>query len=265
MTVTELATASRVDRANVLGCEIDRLDMPQTLAKIEELISDRGFAQHVAINAAKIVAMHDNSSLRDIIERCELVSADGQAVVWASRLLGDPLPTRVAGIDLMHELLALSERRGFRVFILGAKRDILEAAEARIRERHPNIQLVGTRDGYFADDEAGEVAEQVTQARPDILFVAMSSPRKEYWLGEYGRRTGVPFVMGVGGSVDVIAGLTRRAPRPMQIVGLEWLYRLAQEPRRLWRRYLVSNVKFGWLLVRGMLARRRGSRQAPRA
>ncbi len=128
--------------------------MAQTLARCEDLIARREFAQHVAINAAKLVAMQRDPELRRIVEACELVSADGQAVVWASRLLGDPLPERVAGIDLMQELFALAERRGFRVFILGAKADVLEQARAAdhgasIRD----LQLVGTRDGYFTEDE----------------------------------------------------------------------------------------------------------------
>ena len=243
-------------RALVLGCHIDRLDMPQTLARCEDLITQREFAQHVAINASKLVAMHRDRELRRIVEACELVSADGQAVVWASRLLGDPLPERVAGIDLMQELFAVAERSGFRVFILGAKADILERARARIMARHPRLQLVGMRDGYFTDEEGAEVAEEVRGARPDILFVAISSPRKEYWLGRYGRAIDVPFVMGVGGAIDVVAGITQRAPGPLQRVGLEWAYRLAQEPRRLWRRYAVTNLRFAWLLA-GALARRR--------
>src|SRR3954449_13193093 len=149
-----------MDRAVVMGCPIDRLDMPETLGRIEQLIAEGTFAQHVAINAAKIVAMQDDPQLREIIGRCELVSADGQAVVWASRLLGDPLPERVAGIDLMQELMALAERRGFRVFILGAEPEVLSTAVNRIRDKHPDLQLVGTRDGYFTDDEAGDVADE---------------------------------------------------------------------------------------------------------
>ncbi len=237
------------------------MDMSQTLARCEEFIARREFAQHVAINAAKLVAMQRDPELRQIVERCELVSADGQAVVWASRLLGDPLPERVAGIDLMQELFALAERRGFRVFILGAEAAVLEQARAKIVARHPQLQLVGTRDGYFTEEEGPAVAEEVRHARPDILFVAISSPRKEYWLGHYGRAIDVPFVMGVGGAIDVVAGVTRRAPGPLQHLGLEWAYRLAQEPRRLWRRYAVTNLRFG-LLLAGALARRlrRGDR-----
>jgi N-acetylglucosaminyldiphosphoundecaprenol N-acetyl-beta-D-mannosaminyltransferase len=243
-------------RAHVLGCQIDRLDMPQTLARCEDLIARREFAQHVAINASKLVAMQRDPELRRIVEDCELVSADGQAVVWASRLMGDPLPERVAGIDLMEELFGLAERRGFRVFILGAKADVLQQARGKIMARHPRLKLVGTRDGYFTAEEDAAVAEEVRRAHPDILFVAISSPRKEYWLGRYGRDIGVPFVMGVGGAIDVVAGITQRAPRPLQRLGLEWAYRLAQEPHRLWRRYAVTNIEFVSLVVRG-LARRR--------
>jgi len=256
MTTTLTAPDTFVDRARVLGCDIDRLDMQQTLERIEQLIADGDFAQHVAINAAKLVAMRDDPSLRDIIARCELVSADGQSVVWASRLLGDPLPTRVAGIDLFQELLALAERRGYRVFILGAKPDVLEQAAANIRDRHPDLQLAGVRDGYFADDEGAEVADEIRAARPDMLFVAMSSPKKEYWLGDHGRTCGVPFVMGVGGSVDVLAGVTRRAPAAWQRLGLEWAYRLVQEPSRLWRRYYATNTRFIGLVAREVLGRR---------
>jgi N-acetylglucosaminyldiphosphoundecaprenol N-acetyl-beta-D-mannosaminyltransferase len=237
------------------------MDMSQTVARCEELIARREFAQHVAINASKLVAMQRDPELRQIVERCELVSADGQSVVWASRLLGDPLPERVAGIDLMQELFALAERRGFRVFILGAEATVLEQARANIVARHPRLQLVGTRNGYFTEEEGQAVAEEVRNACPDILFVAISSPRKEYWLGRHGRTIDVPFVMGVGGAIDVVAGITRRAPGPLQHLGPEWAYRLAQEPRRLWRRYAVTNLRFG-LLLAGALARRlrRGAR-----
>jgi N-acetylglucosaminyldiphosphoundecaprenol N-acetyl-beta-D-mannosaminyltransferase len=240
------------DRANVLGCSIDRLDMDATLERVDQLIAARGFAQHVAINAAKVVAMRGDDTLGEIIRRCELVSADGQSVVWASRLLGDPLPARVPGIDLMARLLERAEERGYRVFILGAKPDVLTRACDEILRRHPRLRLVGARDGYFDDDAA--VAEEVRAARPDILFVAISSPKKEYWLGRYGRQIDVPFVMGVGGSVDVIAGVTRRAPEAWQQLGLEWLYRLVQEPRRMWRRYLVTNVRFAGLLLAALIA-----------
>jgi N-acetylglucosaminyldiphosphoundecaprenol N-acetyl-beta-D-mannosaminyltransferase len=247
-------------RAAVLGCPIDRLDMAETVDTVERAIASRTFTQHMAINAAKLVTMHDDPKLREIIDGCELVNADGQAVVWASRLLGDPLPERVAGIDLMDELLALAERRGYRVYFLGARAEVLESAVARLLERYPGLQVAGARDGYFTDDEEAGVAEAVRATEPDMLFVAMSSPRKEYFLGSHGRRIGAPFVMGVGGSIDVVAGVTRRAPLRWQRLGLEWAYRLLQEPRRMFKRYAVTNTRFAALVGREMLTGRRGNR-----
>jgi N-acetylglucosaminyldiphosphoundecaprenol N-acetyl-beta-D-mannosaminyltransferase len=243
-------------RADVLGCSIDRLDMEQTLAAVESIIVAGKFTQHMAINAAKLVTMHDDPKLTRIVDGCGLVNADGQAVVWASRMLGDPLPERVAGIDLMLGLLGLAERKGYRVFFLGARADVLETAIGRITQRHPALQIAGARDGYFAHGDEPEVCRQIRASHPDILFVAMSSPRKEYFLGEYGPSLGAPFVMGVGGSIDVIAGVTRRAPLAMQRMGLEWLYRLLQEPRRMFRRYAVTNWRFAVLVARARMSGR---------
>jgi N-acetylglucosaminyldiphosphoundecaprenol N-acetyl-beta-D-mannosaminyltransferase len=243
-------------RALVLDCAIDRLDMEQTVARCRAAIDRGASAEHVSINAAKVVAMRDDPRLQGVIAESELVTADGQSVVWASRLLGDPLPARVAGIDLMHRLLEVAEESGYRVFILGAKRPVLEAAIVRIRARHPRLEIAGYRDGYFPEADEGAVAAGIAAVHPDILFVAISSPRKEYFLGKYRDELGVPLVMGVGGAIDVVAGVTRRAPRAMQRLGLEWLFRLTQEPRRLMARYLVTNARFLLLLGRAVAIRR---------
>jgi N-acetylglucosaminyldiphosphoundecaprenol N-acetyl-beta-D-mannosaminyltransferase len=243
-------------RAMVLGCEIDRLDLTETLGRCEAVIDSHGFAHQISINAAKLVAFHDDPRLREIIAQSQIVSPDGQVIVWASRLLGDPLPGRVNGTDLMFLLFGLAERKGYGVFILGAKKDVLEQAAARLKTLYPQLRLVGYRDGYFRDDEVEDVCGQIRAARPDILFVAMSSPRKEYWAAEHAADLGVPLVMGVGGSIDVVAGVTRRAPRWMQRSSLEWFYRLIQEPRRLWRRYFFTNTRFLNLLARELVARR---------
>jgi N-acetylglucosaminyldiphosphoundecaprenol N-acetyl-beta-D-mannosaminyltransferase len=240
-------------RAQVLGCSIDRVDMNETLGMVEDIIANGEFTQHMAINAAKLVTMHDDPKLTQIVDGCGLVNADGQAVVWASRMLGDPLPERVAGIDLMHELLALAERKGYRVFFLGARAEVLQTAVEKIHALHPELAIAGARDGYFGADEEPALCEEIRASRPDILFVAMSSPRKEYFLGEHGRSFGAPFVMGVGGSIDVIAGITRRAPRFMQKLGLEWLFRLLQEPQRMFRRYAVTNWRFAVLVARARM------------
>jgi len=240
------------ERAIVLDCAIDRLDMEQTLARCQEIIEQDLFAQQVSINAAKLVTMQSDPALREVVNRCALVNADGQSVVWASRLLGDPLPERVAGIDLMHGLIAMAEREGHGIFILGAQRTVLETAVQRLRRRFPRLRVAGYRDGHFSEDESPEVAAEIRASDAQILFVAISSPRKEHWLGKYGDSLNVPFVMGVGGSIDIVAGITRRAPRSWQRLGLEWLYRLLQEPRRMFRRYFVSNVQFVFLVIRSV-------------
>jgi N-acetylglucosaminyldiphosphoundecaprenol N-acetyl-beta-D-mannosaminyltransferase len=245
------------DTAEVLGCRIDRLDMEATVRRCQELIDAGEPTQHVAINAAKLVMLSDDARLREIVAACGVVNADGQAVVWASKLLGDPLPTRVAGIDLMHRLLDLAEDKGYRVFILGARQEVLERALEKLRELHPRLEIAGARHGYFRDAESAEVCAEIRARRAHILFVAMSSPRKEYWLAEHGPALGVPFLMGVGGSIDVLAGVTRRAPGWMQQADLEWLYRFLQEPRRLAKRYATTNARFLHLLVSELATRRR--------
>jgi N-acetylglucosaminyldiphosphoundecaprenol N-acetyl-beta-D-mannosaminyltransferase len=245
------------DRARFLGLEIDRLDMEATLARCEHLIESRGSAQHVVVNVAKLVAMQRDGRLHEIVQRCALVNADGQPIVWASRLLGDPLPERVTGCDLMERLLERAEERGWRVYFLGARADVLARAVARLRERYPRLIVCGSHHGYFDEETEGEaVCRDISDARPHLLFVAISSPKKEYWLAEHLPELDVPFGMGVGGSIDVAAGLVRRAPRWMQRAGLEWLFRLVQEPRRLARRYLVSNAAFVVLLTRAVVRQR---------
>jgi N-acetylglucosaminyldiphosphoundecaprenol N-acetyl-beta-D-mannosaminyltransferase len=244
------------DTAGVLGCRIDRLDMDATLQRCVELIEAGVPTQHVSINAAKLVMLRDDPRLRQIVAGCRLVNADGQAIVWASRLLGDPLPTRVAGIDLMHGLIGLAEEKGYGVFILGAREEVLASALDRLRERHPLLHVAGARNGYFSDAETAEVCAEVRASKAQILFLATSSPGKEYWLAEYGPTLGVPLLMGVGGSIDVLGGMTRRAQPWMQRAGLEWLYRFLQEPRRLAWRYAYTNTRFLTMLAREVVARR---------
>jgi N-acetylglucosaminyldiphosphoundecaprenol N-acetyl-beta-D-mannosaminyltransferase len=233
----------------LLGCRVDALDMEETIARCVRAIETREWLQHVCVNAAKFVELRRDPRLAAIVRDCELVSADGQSVVWASRLLRRPLPERVAGIDLMHRLLELAEEKGYGVFVLGARRHVVAEAVERVLERHPRLRVVGYRDGYFRDDENEAVCATIRDAHPDILFVAISSPRKEYWLAEHGPSLDVPFAMGVGGAIDVVAGVTARAPRWMQRSGLEWFFRFLQEPRRLALRYTLTNGKFIWLVL----------------
>jgi N-acetylglucosaminyldiphosphoundecaprenol N-acetyl-beta-D-mannosaminyltransferase len=194
--------------------------------------------------------MEDEPDLREIVSTCDLVSADGQSVVWAARFHGVPVPERVAGIDLMERLLELSAREGWPVYFLGAKDDVLHDFEAEVKRRFPSIVLAGRRNGYFRPDEEESVAESVRASGARLLFVAISSPFKERFLARQLHRMGTVFAMGVGGSFDVWAGRTSRAPRWVQRIGLEWFHRFVQEPRRMWKRYLVGNARFVWLVLR---------------
>lgn len=231
------------------------LDLPGTLAAVDEAVASRQTHYCVAINAAKVVAYHEDPALRAAIDDAHFLVADGQSIVWASWLSGERLPERIAGIDLMAALLARADARGYSVYFLGARGEILEACIAKVRERHPSLRIAGYRDGYWKPEQESEVVAGVRDARPDIVFLGFGTPAKEYFMHRHHRALGVPFVMGVGGTFDVIAGLVARAPRWLQRSGLEWAYRLAQEPRRMWKRYLVGNTRFTWLVARDLAQR----------
>jgi N-acetylglucosaminyldiphosphoundecaprenol N-acetyl-beta-D-mannosaminyltransferase len=235
-------------RRDLFGVEIDALDMAHTVDRIMSLIDQRVKVQHVALNAAKVVMVSKDAKLRAVIRACPVVNADGQSVVVASRLLRKPLPERVAGIDLFAELVKRSAENGRSVYFLGARDDVLEEMLRRFRIQYPTLRVAGFRNGYWSDDAA--VIQQVRAAQPDLLFLAIPSPRKEFWLAEHLPALGVPFAMGVGGSFDVLAGKVKRAPKWVQRIGCEWVYRLVQEPRRMWKRYLVGNTAFMWLTLK---------------
>jgi N-acetylglucosaminyldiphosphoundecaprenol N-acetyl-beta-D-mannosaminyltransferase len=235
-------------RVTLFGLPIDALTMDETVEAARILVAGEGSHQHVAVNAAKIVAAERDRRLAEIIRNCDLVNADGAGVVWASRLLGFPLPERVAGIDLFERLVETAERDGRSVYLLGARPEVVARVAEVFRSRHPRLVVAGVRDGYWEDDDA--VVAEVARCKPDYLFLAVPSPRKEYWLSQYLPNLDVRFAMGVGGAFDVVAGRTARAPVVAQRMGLEWAWRLAQEPRRMWRRYLLGNVSFARLTIR---------------
>jgi N-acetylglucosaminyldiphosphoundecaprenol N-acetyl-beta-D-mannosaminyltransferase len=188
-----------------------------------------------------------------------VILADGASVVWASRVLRRPLPERVTGIDLMTRLLESADQHGYRVYCLGATDDVLQDVVRRIEHEHPGARVVGRRNGYFDADQEPLVAEAIANAQPDMLFVAMSSPKKELFMARWSARMGVPVCHGVGGAFDVLAGRVKRAPERWQRLGLEWLYRVIQEPRRMWRRYLVTNTLFCGMVLRELFGNGRAS------
>jgi N-acetylglucosaminyldiphosphoundecaprenol N-acetyl-beta-D-mannosaminyltransferase len=205
------------------------------------------------VNAAKVVNLRSDSFLRDSLLECDLLVADGQSVVWASRILRRPLPERVAGIDLFESLLDLANREGRSIYLLGAQAEVLANVVDVVEHRWPDLRVVGARDGYFTTEETARVAEDIRRAAPDMLFLGMTSPKKEIFLATHGNALGVHVLHGVGGSFDVMAGLTRRAPERWQRLGMEWAYRLVQEPGRLWRRYLTTNTAFIGLVAHDLV------------
>jgi N-acetylglucosaminyldiphosphoundecaprenol N-acetyl-beta-D-mannosaminyltransferase len=247
--------AAAVARIDVLGVPVVPATMRDAVEWVDHAVSNRERLHVGVVNAAKIVNMRRSPELRDDVLASDVVLADGMSVVWASRLLGPPLPERVTGIDLMHRILERGQSRGYRVYFLGATPEVVEEGAARVGRLYPGIEIVGRQHGYFTEEEEEDVASTIAAARPDVLFVAMTSPRKERFLSRWSGRIGVPVCHGVGGSLDVLAGRVERAPERWQRLGLEWLYRVKQEPRRLWRRYLVTNSIFVGLVL-AELARR---------
>lgn len=239
----------------VAGVSVANLTEDETVAVIDKLISAGGWHYGAVVNAAKIVAANRDERLKQILREADLVTADGISVVWASRLLGQRLKQRVTGIDLFQRLVKHAAERGLSVYLLGAREESVRGAVAQLTARHPNLQVAGYRNGYFDASESDAVADDINKSAADLLFVAMGSPAQEYWIALNLARTGVRFALGVGGSFDHVSGLARRAPRWMQRMGLEWLHRLICEPRRLWRRYLVGNLVFIWLVAKQVVLR----------
>jgi N-acetylglucosaminyldiphosphoundecaprenol N-acetyl-beta-D-mannosaminyltransferase len=186
--------------------------------------------------------------LRNIIQNCDLVNADGMPIVWASRLLGKPLKERVAGVDLFIALVARAAYEGWPIYLLGAQPEVIAKVKSEFLHRYPNLKIAGSRDGYWSADQESNVIDEVCASGARLLFVAISSPKKELLLSAIQARGVIPFSMGVGGSFDVVAGKVNRAPLWMQHNGLEWFFRFLQEPRRLFKRYFFDTFWFAGIL-----------------
>jgi N-acetylglucosaminyldiphosphoundecaprenol N-acetyl-beta-D-mannosaminyltransferase len=240
-------------RQTLFGVELDPLTMDETVQRCLEAVRDGKQLEIGVVNAAKLVNMRRDPRLADAVAGCDLVLADGQAVVWAGRVLRAPLPERVAGIDLFLRLLAEAESAGMSVYFLGAKEEVLEQMLLRVADRFPGLKVAGSRNGYFDDSRQESIADAIAQSGAQMLFLGMTSPKKEIFTAAHGARTGARVVHGVGGSFDILAGVTKRAPKSWQRWGVEWLYRALQEPRRLGRRYLTTNAAFLLMTARELV------------
>ena len=245
----------------ILGIPIDILNTESVLARMEEFVAARRFHQVATANTDFVTNALADPELRTILRNADLVTPDGMPIVWASCLLGAPLPERVTGADIVPLMAERAVRHGWRLYLLGAKPETARLACARLQSDYPGIQIVGCTSPPSADLEEMEDASALTEierVRPDILLVAFGNPKQEKWIYRHRERLRhIPICMGVGGTFDFLASRTRRAPVWMQRRGLEWLFRLLNAPSRLWKRYTRDFHRFGLALMRQVLALRR--------
>jgi N-acetylglucosaminyldiphosphoundecaprenol N-acetyl-beta-D-mannosaminyltransferase len=241
-------------RTQLFELPVDILTREQTVARILSAIERKQRCQHVALNVAKLVNARSDKALAEDLRAADIVGIDGMGIVYALRILGHTNIERVAGIDLFEEMIAQCARRGLRPYFLGARADVLARTIETLGKRHPGLRIAGSHHGYFPESDEDEICGHIRDSGADCLFIAMPTPRKEHFMRRHRDSLGVPFLMGVGGSFDVVAEKVARAPRLFQDSGLEWLYRLLQEPRRMAGRYLRTNTIFAMLML-GTVAR----------
>lgn len=232
------------NRYPIMNTFVNAVSMDESIDYVERIIKERIPTQHVVINALKINLMEADPKLAEIVNACPLINADGASVVWAAKRLGIPLKERVTGCDMFQNLVRVAAEKGYKIFLFGAKEEVVTKVKSIYEKQYPGIQIVGYRNGYFTEKDEPEIVKKMHDSGADMMFVAFSSPKKEYWVNKYLNEIGIPFVMGVGGSFDIVAGVTERAPKWFQEHGLEWFYRFIQEPKRMWKRYIIGNTKF---------------------
>jgi N-acetylglucosaminyldiphosphoundecaprenol N-acetyl-beta-D-mannosaminyltransferase len=240
-------------RVRILNAEFDALTLPQTVEAVFARLDAHRRGWLSTVNVTTLMAMRADPALQSFVDRSAIVVADGQPLVWCAPLFGGRLPERVTGIDLVDALCARAASSGVGVYVLGSTERLLERALRALRQRHAGLGIGGS-SGHYAPASATERADAIRASGARILFVGMGSPRQERFIETHWERLGVEMAIGVGGSFDVIAGARFRAPRWASRMGLEWLVRLVQEPRRLFPRYLAANTRFSLLIVQALFS-----------
>jgi N-acetylglucosaminyldiphosphoundecaprenol N-acetyl-beta-D-mannosaminyltransferase len=241
----------------ILGCPFDAVTMQAAVDRcLQWCAGPRAPHTVITANAAILCMMRRDAELRRACLAGHLILADGMSVVWTSRLAGAALPERVPGVDLMAHLLEAASQQRLRIYLLGARREVVSALAARCARDYPGLTVAGFRDGYFTPAEHPAIVEEIRRSEPHMLFVGMPTPFKETWCEKHRDALNVPVIMGVGGTFDVLSGYVKRAPRAVQAMGMEWAWRLAMEPRKMWKRYFVTNSQYLWLATGDILRRR---------
>jgi N-acetylglucosaminyldiphosphoundecaprenol N-acetyl-beta-D-mannosaminyltransferase len=256
VTQPSIEQTSRV-RLGEIG--LDRITEPQAMQRIEEFIVSGQPSQVVTANLRFLTLARRDTSFARIVNNSSLVVADGIPLIWVSRVAGAALPARITGGTLLDACVQLAIRKNYSFFLLGASPGVAEQAGKRLQEQYPGLQIAGTHHGYFSAEENEGIVRKIHAARPVFLFVAMGCPKQEQWIAENLAELQVPVCIGIGGTLEIVTGRLKRAPKWMQSAGLEWFYRLIQEPGRLWKRYLLEDVPTGmrvtlsatWRRVRG--------------
>ena len=223
------------ERLEILGVGIDKVNSQQAMDRIGEFIASGKSHQIVTANAEIIYQASKNEKMRNVINKAQMVTADGSGVVWASKQLGEPLEQRVTGIDLVNSICEQSAKDKWKIYILGSAPGVAATAAVNIRNKFPGCNIIGTHHGYFNAKEEKQILAELEQLKPDVLFVALGAPKQEYWIADHLSDLGIPVGMGIGGSIDVLYGNVKRAPKWMQKMSLEWLYRVLIQPARFKR------------------------------
>lgn len=226
------------------GIALSKMNMEQTVDYLTSVVESRVSHQVVTANPIMFMDALEKPDYMRVMRQAELVVPDGTGLVWAANHVGQPVAERVAGIDLFHRLVETGSRAGWKVYLLGASPDVVQAAASRLESLYPGLLIVGVRDGFFTEEQDEEIIADIVAAKPDLLFVANSAARQEPWIGRYKSRLNVPVMMGVGGTFDILSGRSKRAPIWFQKMRLEWFYRLLREPWRYKRMLVLPKFVF---------------------
>lgn len=265
MKTVEIQYYKFMEVIRLLNTHVHNLTMQETLHQIEHAINNKKQVHYADLNAGKIVDLQEDMDLRKSVNEADIINADGQAVVWASRFLRKPIKERVAGIDLMGNLVDMAANNGYKIYLLGAKEETVARLTKIYKKKYGENLVVGYHNGYFNEELEPKIVDDIVQSGAQMLFVAISSPFKENFLYRYKDvLSSVNFIMGVGGSFDIYAGKVKRAPVWVQGIGMEWFFRFLQEPKRMWRRYLIGNSKFIYLVLKEKWRKTPSSEVKPR-